>query len=205
MPIAALLALALQAHVSQLLPGGTPAPDFYVCDMERRLPSGRLRILVSGPADGSETYYRPHWSSRRRGSGPGLNLHWFGLAPPADDEMAHIYFIVPRGVGAAHVELRGGRGGGAPLSGIWRGGADSVEGGGWAYSASFEWGALVRLVRAHDGAVATLARGRGPPAESGRIDAAMIEAPAAALAGARGEIERIARERRCGPRQRLRI
>jgi hypothetical protein len=191
-----LLALALAALHPELRPTGEVS-DSYVCELERTLPSGRLTVLVSGPTDASETYYRPSWSSARDEGGPGPNLGWFGLSAPADDERVSIYFIVPHGVGDGRVEVRGGRGDAAPLAGV--NGFGSVEGGGWAYSGMFEWGALVRLVRAHDGAVAVLA----PAAGSGRIDVAMIDAPAAALAAARGEIERIARERRCGPEERL--
>lgn len=202
MAMAVLLALALQVHVSQLPPGGTPAPDTYVCEIERRLPSGRLNVLVSGPADRSEIHYRMRWSSARRGSGPGLNLHWRGLAEPDDDAEAEVLFIIRRRIGYAQIDLSGGSS--ARLSGL-PGGGDSVQGGGWAYSSRFQWAALDQLVREQDRVVAALIPLHGPTAATGRIDVAMIEAPAAAFLAARAAIERAARERRCGRGGRLAI
>jgi hypothetical protein len=199
-PLAFALALA---SLHPALGPGRPDPTFYSCDLVRTLPSGELSVLVSGPGDGSETYYRAQWASTRTGPGPGLNLRWHGLAEPGGDAAAQLYFIIEDRIGYAPVELRGPRGE-ALLSGFPND-SGPVEGGGWAYGGRFQWGEIVGLVRANDGVVAALAPGEAPSPVSGRIDPAMIEAPAAAIAAARGEIERIARERSCGAGRRLRI
>ena len=191
-----LFALALAALHPELRTA-REVSDFYVCEMKRRVPGCQLTILASGPADGSETYFRAAWSGPNGGRGPILSLHWRGLTAPPADADAFIFFWVPRRLGYARAELRRRYGREVLLSGH-RMGADSVIPSGWGYSTRLDWGEVVRLVRGPDPIVAVLAPEAGPPRMSGRVSRAMIEAPADAMAAVRAEVERIAAARSCG-------
>jgi hypothetical protein len=197
-----LLALALGALHPAPSPG-SPAPPAYSCEMVRETRAGELKVLVSGMRAGGETHYRVSWSSRRVGSGPGLNLDWHGLAEPGEETVAYLYFMVRRRVGNAYVALSA-NGGRARLNGS-SAGADSGPGGRWVYSSRFQWPRLEQMVLEQDRVAAALMPHEGPIQASGRIDTAMVEAPAAALLAARDAVERMARERRCGSGGRLRI
>lgn len=189
-------------------PSPEPGPNYYLCMVNRQGPgSGSITYLLSVPVDGSAPYHRVTWVIVRQPGGLSLQVESSGETPAPGghmDDRAWYFsrFSIDHPVrGEARLEIR--RRSDRYYQGEFAFAGDYQRG--FRYTNPFHqdfetqgrWGDLrAWLAGSANGVTFALVQRDGTVIAQQRLDAAMIEAGAAAIEQTRAEAEAMARDYR---------
>lgn len=189
------LALALLAGLGPAAAAAQDVDAVHDCTVARSGDFGSVSVNSSiAAADGRATHYVMSWSSRWVARGVVLSLTWQGpsLTPPPDSTPALIRVVTGRrGTHMARLEI--GRGPGATypyqigLTTLFENQSGDVSG-------SLPWGELRRHMQGIPALFATAIERRRGVVGHDRIEAATLEAPAAAIEAVREELAAMERD-----------
>lgn len=184
---------------------GEPEPAYYVCTVQKQGPgSGGITYWLSVPVDGGPLYHRVTWVVLRQPGGLSLQAEWSGREALPEGRLPDRawfnanFHLDHRVRGEARLEIRRRDDRQYPeefaLSGPWR--RPSEIGAGSHFGTQGRWGELLAWLAGRDHLTFVLIDRRNNVLAQQRLDAAVVDAGAAAIEAARAEAERMARDYR---------